>query len=136
MSDDIRFGDVRGPVNTGDPVNQGGNQVVGSGSIVISGGNQNGFGTDPALLQALTELRTGLDDLRLTGSERKSAEEDLARVEQAGQDKPAAADAFRSFLDRLKQAGALAEAGSQFVESAGKVVRWLGPLAAGAAALL
>lgn len=27
------FGDVSGPVNTGDPVNHGGNQVVGSGSI-------------------------------------------------------------------------------------------------------
>jgi hypothetical protein len=136
MSGDIRFGNVGGPVNTGNPVNQGGNQVVGLGDIIVSGGNQNGYGLDPGVLQAIGELRAGLDGLRLTGAERTAAEEDLSRVEQAGDDAPAAADAFQSFLDRLGKAGALADAGTVFVAAVRQVVRWLGPLAAGAALLL
>lgn len=136
MSSNYTFGNVSGPVNTGNPVNQGGNQVVGSGDITISGGNRNTYGTDPEVLEALAGLRAGLDSLRLTGAERQAALEDLDRVEQAGDDKPAAASAFESFLERLKQAGALAEAGAELIAPVGKVIAWLGPLAAGAIALL
>jgi hypothetical protein len=136
VSHSYRFGNISGPVNTGNPVNHGGNQVVGEGSINISGGNRNNFGPDPAVLEALAGLRAQLDELRLTGSEREAAADDLARIEQAGADKPAAASAFESFLDRLKKAGALAQTGAEFTKAAGEIARWLGPLAAAALALL
>ena len=136
MRENHRFGNVNGPVNTGSPVNHGGNQIVGSGSINISGSNRNSHGLDPAVLEALAGLGAQLEDLRLTGAERKAAVEDLVRVEEAGQDKPAAATAFESFLDRLKKAGALTNAGAEFTEAVGKIAGWLGPLAAGALTLL
>ncbi len=136
MIENIRFGNVSGPVNTGNPVNQGGNQVIGHGGVTISGGNQNGYAADPGVLQAITDLRAGLEDLRLTRGQRTALEADLARVEQAGEDKPAAADAFRSFVDRLRTAGALAEAGTDFVTAARQVATWLGPLVAGVALVL
>lgn len=136
MSGNVSFGNVNGPVNTGDPVNRGGNQVVGSGNISISGGSRNTYGTDPAVLEALVGLRAQLDGLRLTGSERTAALEDLAGVEHAGEDKPAAASAFESFLGRLKDAGALTRAGVEFIDAVRPIISWLGPLAAGAIALL
>jgi hypothetical protein len=77
-----------------------------------------------------------MDELRLSSSERRAALEDLHRVEQAGADKPAAASSFESFLAGLKKAGALARAGAEVIEPVGKVIAWLGPLAAGAIALL
>lgn len=136
MNENYRFGNVNGPVNTGSPINQGGNQIVGSGSINISGGNRNSYGLDSEVLDALAALREQLDELRLTGSERDAAAQDLARVQQAGEDKEAAATAFESFVARLKKAGALAHVGVEFTEAVGKIARWLGPLAAGALSFL
>jgi hypothetical protein len=136
VSDNYRFGNINGPINTGSPVNRGGNQVSEAAASTSPGATGNSYGLDPAVLEALAGLRAQLDELRLTGSERKAAAEDLGRVEQAGEDKPAAANAFESFLDRLKQAGALAQAGAEFIEAVGKIARWLGPLAAGSLALL
>jgi len=136
VSDNYRFGTINGPVNTGDPINQGGNQLVGSGSINIAGANRNKYSLDPGMSEALAGLRSQLDELRLSGPERKAAADDLTRLEQAGEDKHAAAGAFESFLQRLKNAGALAQAGAEFSEAATKIVHWLGPLAAGALALL
>lgn len=133
---DIRFGNVQGPVNTGSPVNHGGNQVVGVGDVRVSGGNRDQQGLDPEVVQALTELRAGLTGLRLTAAERDAAAADLGDLERAGDGGPQAADAFGTFVDRLRGAGALADAGSDFVDAARRVARWLGPLAAGAAALL
>jgi hypothetical protein len=137
MSGDTRIGHVNGPVNTGNPVNQGGNQVVGSGSIRISGGNsQSSTVVDPAVLDALARLRAQLVELRLTGPERSAADVDLINLERAGENKREAAGAFESFLRRLKDAGALAQVGAEFSDAASRVIRWLGPLAAGAIALL
>ena len=136
VNDNYRFGRVAGSVNTGSPINQGGNQVVGSGSISISGDSSNLSGVDPDVLEALAGLRAELEDLRLTWSERNAASEALADIERAGADKPAAASAFEAFLRRLKQAGALAQGGMEFSQHVAKLVRWLGPLAGGALALL
>lgn len=136
MNDNYHFGHVAGPVNTGSPINQGGNQVVGIGSISMSGGSSNRSGIDVEVLEALAGLRAELGDLRLTEPERISASEALADIERAGSDKPAAASAFEAFLKQLKQAGALAQGGAEFSEHVSKLVRWLGPLAVGALTLL
>lgn len=135
MSATYSFGNVSGPVNTGSPVNQGGNQVVGPGSVVISGSNVNRHGPDAELLSAVAALRRSLDALRLTTSERAAAEQDLDRIRDEA-DEPAAGAAFESFLRRLKQAGALADGGADLAEAVSRVARWLGPAAAAACALL
>jgi hypothetical protein len=134
MTQQNSFGNVSGSVNTGSPVNRGGNQVIGSGSIHVSSGNQ--YGTNPAVLEAIAQLRAQLDELPLRASDRNAAAEDLEGVEHAGGDQRAAANAFESFLLRLKKAGALAQAGAEFTEAARKITTWLGPLAVGALAIL
>jgi hypothetical protein len=147
VTDRIRLDNVSGNVTIGGGAqntgggnqNVGGNQNTGSGHQYVAGGDVNVgnvTGVDPAVIEAITGLRAQLGELRLTSSEREAAEADLTAVEEAGEDKEVAAGAFESFLDRLKQAGALADAGAGFMESAGKILRWLGPLAAGAIALL
>src|SRR5262245_14745936 len=60
MSDQYHFGNINAPVNTGNPVNQGGNQIIGRGNINISGGNVNSNGSDPIVIEALAELRVQL----------------------------------------------------------------------------
>ena len=136
MGDKYSFGKIHGPVNTGRPVNKGGNQIVGIGNIHISGGNRNSSGVDASVLEALDSLRVQLEKMRLTDDERNAAVEDLTRVKEAAEDKPAAAGAFESFLRRLKEANALAQTGSEFTEAVGKIARWIGPLAASAIGLL
>ena len=143
MTDRIRLDNISGNVSIGGGAqntgighqNVGGQQNIGSGSQHVAGRDVN-VGVDPAVVEAIAALRAQLTDLRLTGAEREAAEADLVAVEESGADKEAAAGAFESFLDRLRQAGALADAGASFADSVGKIVRWLGPLAAGAIALL
>lgn len=125
MSTNNTFRDVRGPVNTGNPVNTGGNQVVGAGSVRI-GRDSTTAGMDPATLDALVELRAQLHNLRLTGPERLAAADDLTRVEQAAKNPGEAARAFGSFLERLKRAGALATASAEIIAAATRIARWAG----------
>jgi hypothetical protein len=128
MSDEFRFGNVSGPVNAGS-----GNMNVGSGTQTVAGRDlQVGdrVGADPQMAAELIALRQALAGLRLTATEREAAEghlDALARCE----DKKAAARHLESFVAGVKQADALATAGSSFIESITKVAAWLGPVAIG-----
>jgi hypothetical protein len=133
MSETFRFGNVSGPVNAGS-----GNLNVGSGSQYVAGGDVsvgNSLGADPTASAALEALRQELAGLRLTNAERETAAGQLEAVATAT-DKGEAAQHLGSFVSGLKQAGALASAGSSFAASIAKLATWIGPLAAGVVALL
>ena len=124
-----RFGNVQGPVQTGDGVQY----TAGRDQVVV-------HGQANEVLAELAGLREALAGLRLTEAERSSAEGDLQAMEQAvGRPDPDTTTASRhlqSFTAGLKDAGALAAAGVTVVESIARIAHWLGPVAAGVLALL
>ena len=138
-----RFGNVQGPVQTGDGV-----QYTAGRDQHVAGRDQYTAGRDQVVahgqvgevLAELASLREALASLRLTEAERSSAEQDLAGLEEAvDRPEPDAAAASRhlqSFTANLKEAGALATAGVAVVEGIAKIAQWLGPLGAGVLALL
>ncbi|MFC4783914.1 hypothetical protein ACT8ZV_05535 [Nocardioides sp. MAHUQ-72] len=133
MSDTFRFGNVSGPVNAGS-----GNMNVGSGSQQVAGRDVavgSRIGADPDMAAEIEALRAAVAELRLTAGEREAAEVELGALAEAG-DKQEAAGHLESFVKGLDRAGALATAGSSFLESLTRLATWIGPLAAGALALL
>jgi hypothetical protein len=137
MADErYRFGDVAGPVQTGDGI-----QNVAGGDQYIAGRDQAvAVGAGREVLAELAHLRQALGGLRLTAEERARAERELGEVEGAMRrrepDVRAASGHLESFVSGLKEAGALASAGTSLVESIAKIARTLGPLAVGVLALL
>jgi hypothetical protein len=132
-----RFGNVQGPVQTGDGVQYtaGRDQYVAGRDQVVVHGQAN------EVLAELAGLREALAGLRLTEAERSSAEGDLQAMEQAvgrpDPDTTTASRHLRSFTTTgLKDAGALAASGVALAESIAKIAHWLGPLGAGVLALL
>jgi hypothetical protein len=131
-----RFGNVQGPVQTGDGVQYtaGRDQyVAGRDQFVVQG-------EAAQVLADLAELREALAGLRLTEAERAGAERDLESMEEAVRrpepDAAATSRHLQSFTAGLKDAGALAAAGVSVVESIARIAHWLGPVAAGVLALL
>jgi hypothetical protein len=131
-----RFGNVQGPVQTGDGVQYtaGRDQyVAGRDQFVVQG-------EAAQVLADLAGLREALAGLRLTEAERAGAERDLESVEEAVRrpepDTAATSRHLQSFTAGLKDAGALAAAGVTVVESIARIAHWLGPVAAGVLALL
>jgi hypothetical protein len=106
----MTFGNVSGPVNTGS-----GNQYVAGRDQYVAGRDQHIGSAAPEVAAELDRLREALDELRLTGGERKAAEGHLAAAEQALPDRAAAGSHLKRFVDGLKDAGALATAGTALV---------------------
>jgi hypothetical protein len=137
MADDrYHFGNVQGPVQTGDGVQYtaGRDQyVAGRDQFVV-------HGEAGQVLAELAGLREALAGLRLTEAERAGAERDLEAMEEAVRrpepDTAAAGRHLQSFTAGLKDAGALAAAGVTVAESIARIAHWLGPVAAGVLALL
>jgi hypothetical protein len=131
-----RFGNVQGPVQTGDGVQYtaGRDQYVAGRDQVVA------HGQTREVLAELASLREALSGLRLTEAERSSAERDLAALAEAvdrpDPDPAAAGRHLQSFTANLKEAGALATAGVALAESIAKIAHWLGPLGAGVLGLL
>ena len=142
MNADDRFGDVMGPVQTGGGVQYtaGRDQYVAHGDQYVAGHDQV-VHTGPAeTLAELASIRQALDELRLTAAERNGVEADVAAMEAAARADDPDAHALRQRLESLtstlKDAGALASAGSTLVDSIAKLARWLGPLGAGVLSML
>jgi hypothetical protein len=141
--DEYRFGNIQGPVQTGD-----GAQYTAGRDQYVAHGDQNVAGRDQVVhaatsrevLAELANLRQALAELRLTAAERADAERDLTAMETAVRnpepDTTAAGSHLHSFAAGLRDAGALASAGTSLAESIGKIAQWLGPLGAAALALL
>jgi thiamine monophosphate kinase len=131
-----RFGNVQGPVQTGDGVQYtaGRDQYVAGRDQVIAQGQAG------EVLAELSSLGEALAGLRLTQAERSSADQDLQAmrdaVDRPDPDKGAASRHLQSFTTGLKDAGALATAGVTLAESIAKIAHWLGPLGAAVLALL
>lgn len=131
-----RFGNVQGPVQTGDGVQYtaGRDQYVAGRDQVIARGQAG------EVLAELSSLGEALAGLRLTQAERSSADQDLQAmrdaVDRPDPDKGAASRHLQSFTTGLKDAGALATAGVTLAESIAKIAHWLGPLGAAVLALL
>src|SRR4051812_7755265 len=126
MNDRFSFGNVSGPVNAGS-----GNLNVGSGSQTVAGGDVaigSTIGSDPEIAGAISKPRQSLEEMRLSGAERRSAEENLDALERAGT-KEEAAGHLESLVSGVKNAGALASAGLGFVDSVTKIAAVLGPVA-------
>ena len=140
--DSIRFGNVHGPVQTGSGVQNtaGRDQNVAFGDQNVAGRDQTVLGGSREMLAELAGLRRALPELRLTPAERARAERELAAVEHAMRgrepDRGAAGRHLHAFTAGLKEAGALASAGTTVAESIGRIARWLGPVAAGVLSLL
>ena len=134
--DHYRFGNVQGPVQTGDGVQYtaGRDQYVAGRDQVIAQGQ------GAEVLAELSSLREALAGLRLTEAERASADQDLQAmrdaVDRPDPDKGAASRHLQSFTSGLKEAGALATTGVTLAESIAKIAHWLGPLGAAVLALL
>jgi hypothetical protein len=132
-NNNYKFGNIYGPVQTGD------------GTQFNAGRDQNIAGdftygrVPPEIIDAVTELRRALEGLRLTAGERDKAERDLAAIEGATRREPNAktvSSHLLSFAAGLKEAGALASAGTSIAMSIAKIAHWLGPLGAAVYALL
>ncbi|HSK26982.1 MAG TPA: hypothetical protein VK894_08745 [Jiangellales bacterium] len=137
------FGNVSGPVQTGDGVQYaaGRDQNVAHGDQYVAGRDQVVHaGPGPEVLAELAALRQELAGLRLTAAERDGVEADVAAMEAAAAgeepDRPALGRHLESLTETLKDAGALASAGSGLVETILRLASWLGPLGAGVLALL
>jgi hypothetical protein len=136
------FGNVQGPVQTGDGTqfNAGGHQYVAGGHQNIVGGDQVVHDSVPQdIIEAVTALHKVLKEMRLTAAERDRAERDLAAIEGAMRRKPdtrAVSRHLQSFATGLKEAGALASAGTSLAMLIEKIARWLGPLGAAVHAVL
>ena len=121
------FGNVYGPVHAG----QGDQYVAGHDQFI---------GVPAPVLDSLERIRGTLDELRLTGAERAAAERELAATENAVRraepDRGAAGSHLSTLVQGLKDAGALAAAGTAFVQAIHTLAGWLGPVGAGVLALL
>jgi hypothetical protein len=120
------FGNVQGPVQTGDGVQYtaGRDQnVAGRDQVVVHGE------AGREILAELASLRQALAGLRLTAAVEQA-------VRQPEPDTGATSRHLQSFTAGLKEAGALAVAGTALVESIAKIAHWLGPLGASVLALL
>ncbi|MFJ2566578.1 hypothetical protein ACIO02_27215 [Streptomyces sp. NPDC087568] len=130
--DSFSFGHVTGPVNAGS-----GQQYVAGRDQTVHQGSQAGH---QQLLAEVTALRQALGGLQLTDDERRAADGELRDVRQAlnrGEpDREGAARHLRAFTEGLRQAGALASAGTSVVGALSALAHWLGPLGAGVLALL
>jgi hypothetical protein len=131
-----RFGNVQGPVQTGDGVQYtaGRDQYVAGRDQMIAQGQAG------EVLAELSSLGDALAGLRLTEAERSRADQDLQAmrdaVDRPDPDKGVASRHLQSFTSGLKEAGALATAGVTLAESIAKIAHWLGPLGAAVLALL
>jgi hypothetical protein len=134
MGDQFSFGTVHGPVNAGS-----GTQNIAGGDQYIAGRDQV-IGAPAEIVAELARLGRSLGDLRLTGAERQAADQELAAVEEAvgraEPDRAAAGSHLSRFVQGLKDAGALATAGTAFVQSIHALATWIGPVGAGIIALL
>jgi hypothetical protein len=124
---EYHFGNVYGPVHAGH-----GDQYV--------AGRDQFIGAPAQVLESLGRIRETLDGLRLTGTERAAAERELSATEDAVRrpepDRAAAGSHLSRLVQGLKDAGALATAGTALVQSLHAVATWLGPVGAGIIALL
>ena len=92
----------------------------------------------PSLAKDLELLTKAIEELRLTGAERQRAAGELreAKAAAAAGDQTKIGGHVRRFTEVLKDAGALAGAGSSLVETLTRIGRWLGPIGAAVLALL
>ena len=134
MGDRFSFGTVHGPVNAGS-----GTQNIAGRDQYVAGRDQI-IGAPAQVLADLVELRRALDELRLTGPEREAADRELSAAEEAVRkpepDRAAAGSHLSRFVQGLKDAGALATAGTAFLQSIHALANWIGPVGAGIVALL
>ncbi|TKK84500.1 hypothetical protein FDA94_29625 [Herbidospora galbida] len=88
----------------------------------------------------LDRLRQALGELKLTSAERRSADRELAAVEQAIRseepDRQEAGRHLEAFVSGLERAGALAGAGTTLLDAAARIAAWLGPFGYAVLALL
>ena len=137
MADErYRFGNVQGPVQTGDGV-----QYTAGRDQYVAGRDQYVVhGEAGQVLAELAGLREALAGLRLTEAERAGAERDLEAMEEAVRrpepDTAAAGRHLQSFTPGHKDAGARAAAGGPVAEANAPIAHWLGPVAAGVLAVL
>ena len=137
------FGNVHGPVQTGGGTQYyaGRDQYAAGHDLYTAGRDQvvRAPGTERALAE-VASLRGQLAELRLTAAERRRAERDLTAVEGGlrgpAPDKVAIGDHLSLFAAGLRQAGALAAAGTSLLTSIQAIAHWLGPLGAAVLALL
>jgi hypothetical protein len=134
MGDQFSFGTVHGPVNAGS-----GRQNIAGRDQYVAGRDQV-IGAPAEVVAELALLRRSLDDLRLTGPERAAADQELAGAEEAVRrpepDRAAASSHLSRFVQGLKDAGALATAGTAVLQSIRALATWIGPVGAGIIALL
>lgn len=138
-----RFGNVSGPVQTGE-----GNQMVAGGDQFVAGGDQSVVSRSSAssadVAEQLAEIQTVLHELaglRLTAAERESVERSMAGMEQSltgttAPDPVETARHLQSAASVLKEAGALASAGSSLTGAFVRLAKWLGPVGAGVLAMI
>jgi phage-related tail protein len=142
MNDQISFGSVNGPVQTGSGV-----QNVAGRDQFFAHGDQNMAGRDLTITPldegtraALAIVQRAAEGMRLTQDERQSVESDLAAIEACAQSTRPDARSLGDRLERLtstiKATGELASEGSSLVDAITKLARWIGPAAAGVLALL
>jgi hypothetical protein len=134
MGDQFSFGTVHGPVNAGS-----GTQNIAGGDQYIADRDQV-IGAPAEVVAELARLRRSLDELRLTGTQRQAADRELAAAEEAIRraepDRAAAGSHLSRFVQGLKDAGALATAGTAVLQSIHALATWIGPVGAGIIALL
>jgi hypothetical protein len=135
VSDRYTFGDVGGPVSIG-----GGVQNVAGRDQHVAGRDLVGAVGAREVLDELAVLRESVAQLRLTQGERSSAEQEIDAIEEQLSadvaDRTAAGGHLLRFTAILKEAGALAGAAGSLTAAIAAVAHWLGPLGAGALALL
>jgi hypothetical protein len=138
-----RSGNINGPVQMGDGVqfNAGRDQFVAYRDQYVAGRDQVVHDRETReVIAELACLRQALKELRLTSGERDRAERELTAIEGAMDsrepDTTAVEGHLQSFTAGLKEAGALASAGTSLAMSIGTIAHWLGPLGAAVIALL
>lgn len=112
--------------------------ITGGGQINLGSGNTN-VGRDQVvatLTGDLDALDAALRGLRMTDTQRTEAVRALDAFRGAVQDKPTASEHLQRFTRVLRDAGALATAGTALVEPLKRIGQWLGPLGAAVLALL
>lgn len=127
--------DISGNVQIGNGMQ---NTVAGTNYAVMGKGNI--YGPSKANLPAelrneLEVLRSAIEELRLTASERARAQEQLQAVEDAlteeTPNKSKAAEQLQNFAMMVKETGGVVAAGSSIAAAIGTIASWLGPLGAG-----
>ncbi|MCK2237852.1 MULTISPECIES: hypothetical protein [unclassified Crossiella] len=107
----------------------GTNVNIGPGQQYVAGRDQH-IGPGHELLTEIQSLRRALDDLRLTGAERREADRALDEVAQELQspqpDRSRIATQTNRLTTLLQRAGALATAGAALLTPLGALTAWLG----------